>query len=544
MSNWNYAEVIEAIAEVQPDAPAITQGERRISWSELEQHSRAIAQWLLELGLDHQETVAQYLYNCPEYLIGVVATMRAGLVPVNTNYRYGTEELTYLWENADARVVMFHGSFVHNVEALRAHVPTVKAWIFVDDGTTACPSWAQNFDEIVTQVPATIGRPWPLSGDDLLLMYTGGTTGMPKGVMWRQDDLFCRLNVGAYRRWNLDGDIRELIDRLREEGPSQALLPACPLMHGTGQFQALESLIEGGQVVLLASRHFDAAELAATIDAEHVGQLVIVGDPFARPLVAEIQAHPERYHFDSLKSILSTGAMFSQDMKDALAAFKPRLLLIDSLGSSEAIGVGTSLSRGSDTKATGSFTVSDQVRVLTEDNRDVKPGSGDSGMVALGGRVPLGYYKDEVKTAATFRFVDGMRYSLPGDFATVELDGTITFLGRGSQCINTAGEKVFPEEVEEVLKRHVSVADACVVGIPDTNYGELVVGIVELTAGAPIPTATELTEHVRGILARYKAPRLIRFVETIGRSPSGKMDYARHKREACEFAMSASDPLL
>ncbi len=542
MSNWNYAEVIEAIAEIQPHAPAITQGDRTLSWEKLEQESRALAQWLLDQGLSHQETVAQYLYNCPEYLIGVIATMRAGLVPVNTNYRYGTEELSYLWDNADARVVIFHGSFVDTVASMKDAMPKVVGWLFVDDGSTPCPTWATNYRDVIAQLPAVIERPAPLSGDDLLFMYTGGTTGMPKGVMWRQDDLLCRLNVGAYRRWDLEAGIEAMKDRLRELGPGLPLLPACPLMHGTGQFQALESLIEGGHVILLESRHYDPAELAATIDAKHVAQLIIVGDPFARPLVAELQAHPGKYHFDSLKSILSTGAMFSQDMKDALAQFKPRLLLIDSLGSSEAIGVGTSLSRGKETATTGTFTVSKQVRVLDEDNRDVVPGSGEIGMVALGGRVPLGYYKDEAKTAATFRVIDGNRYSIPGDYATVSPDGTVNFMGRGSQCINTAGEKVYPEEVEEVLKRHESVADACVVGVPDERYGEVVVGIVELIASAPRPDAEALTEHVRQHLARYKAPRSIRFVDTIGRSPSGKMDYARHKREAIEFLANASNP--
>ncbi len=532
MTSWNYADIFDLVAEIQPDRTAVKQGERSTSWSDFDSTTRGLGSWMLEAGVQHQDKVAVYLYNSPEYLMSVAAAFRIGCVPVNTNYRYGNDELAYLWENADATVVVFHGTFTSQVEAVRARTPKVHSFLFVDDNTSPCPEWATPWGEAVQSKGSGVA-PWGRSPDDLLMLYTGGTTGMPKGVMWRQDDLFSRLNPAGFRKYDQEGGLDGVRAELEANGHGVTLLPACPLMHGTGLFTALECLSEGGTVSLLPSRHFSADELAATIESDNVNVAVIVGDPFGRPLLRVLESDPSRYDLSSLFAMMSSGAMWSEEIKQGLLALHPTMMLIDAFSSSEALGMGSSVSTAKDTKATAAFSLGPTVIVLTEDGRRVEPGSDEIGVIGVGGRNPLGYYKDEAKSAATFKTIDGVRYSIPGDFAKVREDGSIQLLGRGSQCINTAGEKVFPEEVEEALKTHPLVADACVVGIPDEQYGERVVAAVELhqqgTCSEP-----ELIEFVKTRLAHYKAPRQLRLVDTIGRSPSGKMDYGRHKREAAE----------
>jgi len=485
--------------------------------------------------MEHQDKVALYLYNSIEYMETVTAAFRVGLVPVNTNYRYGKDELLYLWDNADAVAVIFHGIFADTIETLRSDATKVRTWIWVDDGTGSCPEWATPHDVAFHVIPDTLPTETYQSPDDLFMMYTGGTTGMPKGVMWRQDDILCRMNSRGFRRWDDAAGMDVAIEQLKELGPGNRLLPACPLMHGTGIFTALEALVEGGCVVLLEGRHYDPEVLALTIERHDVNVVVIVGDPFARPLLDLVNAQPGRFSLPSLFSLVSSGAMWSAENKQGLLEHFPKALMVDTFGSSEAIGIGNSVTKAGSTKKTGQFSVSSEVRVIDEHDRSIAPGSEEIGILALGGRNPLGYYKDDAKTAATFRVIDGQRFSVPGDFARVAADGTIELLGRGSQSINTAGEKVFPEEVEEVLKRHASVADACVVGIPDPRTGERVVAAVELTKGSQFDEAA-LIAHVKSQLAHYKAPRQIRVVDSIGRAPNGKMDYGRHKSEAIEWS--------
>lgn len=536
MTEWNYGDIWEAVAATQPHEPALIQGSRRVSWGQFEHRSRGVAAWLASLGAAHQDKVALYLYNAPEYMEGVFASVRIGLVPVNTNYRYGEEELLYLWDNADAVAVIFHGAFAERIEAIRPKATKVRGWLFVDDGTTECPAWATPYDDVASHPPASLAAASRRTPDDLIMLYTGGTTGMPKGVMWRQDDLMGRLNPGGFRRFDPDAGVGGITDALIKDGPGLALLPACPLMHGTGLFTALECLAEGGRVVLLDSRRYLPEEMATTIDAEGVNVVVIVGDPFARPLLEALERDADRWTLESVIAIMSSGAMWSEEVKQGLLAHHPSMILLDMFSSSEALGMGGSISGASGTSHTGQFTLGPEVRVLDEDGVDVIPGSDTIGVLALGGRNPLGYYKDEMKSAATFRIIDGERYSIPGDYAKVASDRTIQLLGRGSQCINTAGEKVFPEEVEEVLKRHASIVDACVVGIPDDRTGERIVAAVELAKQTAAPSADDVIAHVKQHLSHYKAPRQIRFVSTIGRAANGKMEYGRHKAEAIEWA--------
>ena len=535
MSSWNYADVWEAVAEGQPDAPALAQGARRLTWAEFDRRADGVAAWLLERGLGHQDKVALYLFNCPEYLEASFAAFKAAFVPVNTNYRYTDDELAYLWSNADAAAVVFHASFSERVAAVRPRAPQVRSWLWVDDGQGACPEWADPYETAAASADGRTVPPWGRSPDDLVMLYTGGTTGLPKGVMWRQDDLFAVLNANGLRPYDEEKGLEAVRALLETNGPGMTLLPACPLMHGTGGFTANETLSEGGRVVLLEGRHFDPVELLDTVEREKVNGLVIVGDPFARPMVAALDAEPGRWDLSSLVGIVSSGAMWSEETKSGLLRHHPNMILLDTFSSSEAIGMGSSISSGESATRTAEFALGSHVLVLDDADRPLRPGTGAVGRLAVGGRVPLGYYKDEEKTAATFPVVDGVRYSVPGDLAEIRADGSVHVLGRGSAVINTAGEKVFPEEVEEALKSYPGIHDAAVVGVPDLRFGESVVGVVEPAPGAEVDEE-KLIAHVKAHLAGFKAPRRIRVVDSIGRTPNGKIDHRMMKEATTRWA--------
>ncbi|TMM16787.1 MAG: acyl-CoA synthetase [Actinobacteria bacterium] len=534
MPGWNFADVWEVVADTLPDAPALVQsqpgrpahgrGGRRQSFAETDRRANGVARALLDLGAGAQDKVAQYLYNCPEYLESVFGTFKAGLVPVNTNYRYGDDELAYLWDNADAVAVVFHGTFAERIECLRPRLPRVKGWLWVDDGSGPCPDWAIAYEDAAKSTSERVAPPWGRSGDDLYLLYTGGTTGMPKGVMWRQDDLFAALNAGAPLKHAEDAGLAGVRATLQGAGP--VFLPSCPLMHGTGAFTGFTGLSVGGSVVLLPSRAFDPEELLTTVAAERVNVMSIVGDAFAKPILRVLDESPGRWDISSLGVVLSSGVMWSEPTKQGLLRHHPGMLLVDSFASSEALGMGRSISSTKGRAETARFVLGRNARVIGDDGRDVAAGSGQVGLLAVRGRNPVGYYKDPEKTGRTFRMIDGARYSIPGDHATVDADGTLRVLGRGSVCINTGGEKVFPEEVEEIVKLHPAVRDALVVGVPDERFGEAICAVIEPQPGAA-PAPEDVVAHVKGRLASYKAPRHVVVVETIGRAANGKADYER-----------------
>jgi len=527
MTEWAFADVWEAVAEARGASPALVHGDHRTSWSEFSQRADAIAAFLIGSGVMHQDKVANYLFNGPEYLEALFAALKAGLVPVNTNYRYGSDELRYLWTNADAAAVVFDATFTEVVEQIRAELPTVRVWLCVTRGTHWCPTWAVPYEEVASRpVPAPTRAPWGRSPDDRLFVYTGGTTGLPKGVMWRQGTLG-RSSASAHA----PATLAEVGDAL--PGTPPVLLPACPLMHATGLFIAFGTLRQGGCVVTLTSPNLDVVELLDTIERERVASMAIVGDVFARPILSALDAEPGRWDLSSLRTIISSGVMWSAPVKQRLLKHQPSLLLFDSLGSSEAVGLGQSISSSQGVTGTADFRLGDHTRVVTDMGQDVVPGSGDVGRLARAGMIPDGYYKDEAKTAATFRTIDGIRYVLPGDLATVRSDGTVVLLGRGSQCINTGGEKVFPEEVEEVLKEHDAIADAAVVGVPHDTWGEAVCAMVEPRPGAIVREADAIA-YVRTRLAHFKAPKRVLAVTSLGRAPNGKLDYQGLRAHAME----------
>jgi fatty-acyl-CoA synthase len=531
---WNLADAFESVADALPDRTVLIQGARRISWRVFDERAARLAAAFTAAGLEPGAKVASYLYNCNEYTEGVYATFKMRGVPVNVNYRYLEDELVYLLDNSDAEALLFHGSLGDHVAKVRDRAPNVKLWIQVDDGSPR-QEFAVEYEEL-------LARHEPMdritrSGDDLYFLYTGGTTGMPKGVMWRAEDLWGVLGDGAYPLIGAakPQDVKEigpLAKSIVDAGANRMHLPASPLMHGTGAFTTFQALFLGAGVCTLTGRHFDPHELWQTVQRERVTQMAIVGDAFAKPMLRALEegeAKDAPYDVSSVELIISSGVMWSAEVKQGLMK-RGSFICFDSLGSSEGVGFAGSISAPGAEQKTAKFTIGPSTKVFKDDDTEVVPGSGEVGRLAVGGNIPLGYYKDEKKSDATFLVIAGKRWSVPGDFASVETDGTITLLGRGSVVINSGGEKIFPEEVEEAVKQHPAVLDALVVGVPDERFGEAVTAVVSLRPGSDA-SPEELGAALEG-LARYKHPRRFVIVPEVVRGPNGKADYKWAKQVA------------
>lgn len=512
----NFGDIIEAVEHaVDPAAPALLHGDAVVSWGEAAARSNNLARALLARGLAPGDKLALYMRNRPEYALGIAAAFKARLVHVNVNYRYEAGELLYLLDNADAKAVLYGAEFRDQVAAIRDRLPQVVAWIEVGgDGPASFDALAREGDG----APLTIER----SSDDLLFLYTGGTTGMPKGVMWPHGDLR-EILVSALRQLMPVPDTLAGIEAfVRAAGPGPRSLVIPPLMHGTGLMTALNAMMWGGTIITMPGANFNADEVVATIARHRPTAIVIVGDSFGRPILDALDAAPPPQPFDSVQTITSSGVMWSAAVKQGLLRYFPNATLQDALSSSEAIGLGAAVTTAGGETRTAAFTLSDRAIVIDEDSRPITQGTG---RIALGPPNPVGYYKDDAKTAATFRLIDGVVYSIPGDWATIEADGTLTLLGRGSACINTGGEKVFPEEVEEAVKTHDSVADALVVGVPDPKWGQAIVAVVAPVAGGGVDPEV-LRAHVRSRLSGYKVPKRVVLADRPLRAVNGKADYA------------------
>ena len=519
---WNTADVWDVIAEIVPSARSLVHGDEVRTWAQFEARAASVSTALLAAGLGRQDKVGLYLWNGPEYMEGTYAALKASLVPVNVNYRYRGDELRHLLEDADIAAVVFHGSFTEQISELRATLRGVRCYIHVDDGTAATPPWAIPYEAAATSGERRLPG-WERSGDDLFLMYTGGTTGQPKGVMWRQDDLYQLVaTAGDSKVADLD-HVRRRVEAGVGATPIGLALP--PLMHATASMFASNQLYQGGTVVTLPNRSFDAG---ATLDAlvrESVTAVVIVGDAFGRPLADALDAAPGRWELEKLRLMSSSGAMWSEGVKERLLRHAPNALLVDLLGSSEASGLGRSVASSTRAPKTAEFKLGKRACVIGEEGELIEAGSGRVGRLAVRGPMPLGYYKDPAGTARAFPVIRGERYSVPGDYATVDENGGIHLLGRGSSTINTGGEKVFAEEVEEALKAHPEVADVVVLGVPDERFGQVVAAAVQIERTAPrTVTSDGLAAHVKSRLAGYKAPRSFVFVESIPRLDNGKVD--------------------
>ncbi|MBW2716336.1 MAG: AMP-binding protein [Deltaproteobacteria bacterium] len=457
----------ESFADAVGDRPALVCGERRRTWREFDDRASRLAAAFAAVGLKTDSKVGQYLYNSNEYLESQFAAFKLRAVPVNINYRYLDDELLYLLENSDSEALLFHSSLAERVAHVMNRAPKIKLWVEVDADGDAIPGAVTYESLIASHEPAPRIR---RSESDVYMIYTGGTTGMPKGVMYEISGLlelcvhigFVFSGLGAAPAL---ADVSDCGEELWRNSGSAVSIPACPLMHGTGMWLgAMTTLSVGGSVAMLEERSFDAHELWRVAEREKADQIVIVGDSFSKPMLRALEEAREAgrpYDLSCLKTLVSSGAMWTSEVKKQFLDWH-EMILYDVLGSSEG-GIGAQITTRGNIGETASFSMNPTTKVFTEYDREVLPGSGESGMVAVSGVVPIGYYKDEVKSRATFKTIDGVRYSFPGDWGLIEADGTLTLLGRGSGCINTAGEKVYPEEVEVIVKQHPDVIDCLVV---------------------------------------------------------------------------------
>ena len=525
-----FATIWESIADSIGDSPAVTQGTVTRTWSEYEQRASRLASALVDAGLQPQSKVGLYLYNSNEYLEAQFATFKFRGVPVNVNYRYLDEELLYLLDNSDAEALFFHSSLGDRVARVVDRLPKLKLLVEVsDDGE----------HHVVTAIPYNTlladYDPMPRitrDEDDIYMLYTGGTTGMPKGVMYQMGSLVEGFVNGglAFIGMTPPAEISQLGTTVRDahaSGIRPITIPGCPIMHGTGMWiGAMMPQSGGAHVITLQKRSFDAHEMFQVVQEKKATLAVVVGDSFVKPMIRaldEATAKGTPYDASSLKMIASSGVMWTSEVKEALLERIEHVVLLDAMGSSEG-SMGTSISMKGLPPKTAKFAVAPTTKVFTDDDREVVPGSGEIGKVAAGGAVPLGYYKDPEKSSKTFRTINGVRYSFPGDMATVEADGSLTLLGRGSQVINSGGEKIFPEEVEEAVKRVEGVLDCLVVGIDDEKFGQAVTAVASLSPGAKVEEAA-IIANVKTQLAGYKAPKRVVFVTQIPRAPNGKADY-------------------
>ena len=524
---FNIADLFELVADTIPDRTALVSGSRRYTFAELDRRANQLADTLRGRGVGVGSHVGLHLFNGAEFVESMLAALKLRAVPINLNYRYVAAELRYLCENADLVAVITQRELLPVVAEAARGLRAAGTVIAVEDGSgvTVPGLEARDYEEAVAA-----GRPErsfePRSGDDLYIIYTGGTTGMPKGVMWRQEDMFFAGLQGGRPGGAPITAPSELAEYVTDPDVAMKMLPAAPFIHGAAQWGAWIGLFTGGKVVLQEGRSFDAKKVCQLINDEGISTITLVGDAMARPLVDALAEADGAYDCSSLFVIASAGAILSPSVRDRLQELLPDSMVLNNFGATETGHQGSAYP-GAETGTDGrpSFAMDGTNLVLDDDMKPIAAGSGRIGKLARGGRVPLGYYKDPEKTADRFATIDGVRYVLPGDLATVEADGRITVYGRGTNCINTGGEKVFPEEVEEALKAHPDVFDALVVGVADDKWMQRVAAVVQPRPGKS-PTLDELQVHCRQHIAGYKVPRQLTLVSQVARQPSGKPDYA------------------
>jgi 3-oxocholest-4-en-26-oate---CoA ligase len=511
---FNLADLFEGVVDAAPDRPALVAGDVRLTYAQLDERANRVAHVLLDGGARAGQHVGIHAHNRAEWVEVMIGCFKARLVPVNVNYRYVVEELRYLFDNADLVALFYETQFGGRVAPVLPELSLLHQIFRIDDGTTPGREDIDALDYEKTLAVESPARDFgPRSPDDRYILYTGGTTGMPKGVIWRQEDIFfAAMGGGNYGGPGIERP--EAIAQSVSATPAVTLALA-PLMHGNAQWTMFNTIFGGGTVVLSTDRRFDPEAIWDLIEAEGVNTVSLVGDAMARPLVDALANRPLPA---ALFAIVSGGAILSPTIKTQMHELMPAVLVLDSFGASETGANGVVETTESGPK----FHMQESTTVVGDDHRPVAPG--ETGWLARRGHVPVGYYKDEAKTAATFVEVDGQRWAIPGDMAVLELDGTITVLGRGSQSINSGGEKIYPEEVEAALKSHPTVFDALVVGVPDERWGEKVAAVVQFRPGTSA-TLEELVEHCRTLIADYKVPRTLSAVDEISRQPSGKPDY-------------------
>jgi 3-oxocholest-4-en-26-oate---CoA ligase len=534
---YNIADLYESVADVVPTRSAVVSGAVELTYAELDARANRLAHFLKARGIGPGQHVGLHLWNGHEFLEAMLAAFKLRAVPININYRYVAEELQYLCDNADLVALLTQSEYLATMREVRAELPALHTTVVLG-GALHTPLADGEFHYEEVQRTGNPERGFaPRSGEDLYVVYTGGTTGKPKGVMWRHEDVFYAGLQGG----NPGGAPIEKPEQLAANvaaGSSMPLtfLAAAPLIHGAAQWAALIALFGGGRIVLQPGRSFNALRVAELIERQKVNTLTLVGDAMARPLVEAIGAGERSYDLSSLFVVASAGAVFSPTVRAQLKAKLPNIFLVNSFGSTEAGHQGSAFhGTPNETGFQGrpSFIMDASSTVLDDEHKPIAPGSGKMGWLARSGRLPVGYYNAPELTAQRFIEVDGRRWVLPGDCATLEADGRITIFGRGSVCINTGGEKVFPEEIEEVLKSHDAVFDAVVVGVEDAEWMQRVAAVVETRPNTSL-SLEELQRHCRKHVAGYKVPRLLKLVDKVLRFPSGKPDYSWAKEVASE----------
>ena len=536
--NLNFASVWEMIADLVPDNDALICGEDVVSWKSYDSRSSKVASALINAGLGANAKAGLYLNNSNEYLIGQNAIFKIGGVPINVNYRYVEEELIYLLDNSDAEAVFYHACYSSRIKQIAKSLPNIKAWIEVADGNKSHFSDCIRYEEILNDYPPMerIER----DPETIYMLYTGGTTGMPKGVMYKQGEfltfLFRTLKAMGY---DVPEDLSDLEGSILASKTNDEFIKSlvgCPLMHGTGMWLgAFLPLLLGGTVITTSNLGFDPDKLWAQVQDKKATNIVIVGDAFAKPMLDSLDRAKNSnnpYDIGSVKVIISSGVMWSAEVKQGLLSHH-NMSLMDTMGSTEG-GIGSSVTTRENPSETAKFSINPGVIILADDGEILEPGSDKIGLIGTSGLVPTGYYKDEKKSAETFKEINGTRYSFPGDYAKLESDGTITLLGRGSNCINSAGEKIYPEEVEEAIKTHNDVFDCLVVGMPDEKFGQRIVAVVS-TVDNKVLDELVLIENTRKKIAGYKLPKQILFTDEVKRAPNGKANYKWAKSYAKEF---------
>jgi len=545
---FNLAQVHDAVSAAIPDRECIVWRERRLTYREVAERTNRLANHLLARGLgariergdlaghqSGQSHLGCYLHNGNEYLEAMLGSYKARVAPFNVNYRYVAEELRYLLDDAAAEAIVFHSAFADRLAEVLPDLPALTVLLQVDDGTGApLLEGAEWYEEALAasrvEVPAV-----ERSADDLYILYTGGTTGMPKGVLWRQADIF----VGAMGGRSLaTGGEWESIDQVVEAAVNGGarLLPAPPFMHGAGHWLAFNAFTGGSTICIQDDTvGLDADDVWRTIEREKVNILLIVGDAFGRPLVDQLEAATasgQPYDLSSMLMVVSGGAALSSTIKDRLLAQLPAVMVMDAVGASETGSQMSHMSAAGQSASTGTFTPGPGAAIVSEDlSTALEAGHEETGWLAQKGRVPLGYLGDAEKTARTFPVIDGVRYSVPGDRARLTADGIIELYGRDSATINSGGEKIFAEEVEQAIAHHPDVYDVVCAGRPSERWGQEVVAVVHLREGATATEADLLAEAAAHV-ARYKLPKAFVFVDHVVRSPAGKADYRWAKEQA------------
>ncbi len=533
---FNLADLFEHAVDHFGEREYLVCDGRRRTYAEMEARANRLAHHLAAHGIGPGDHVGIYAYNSVPWVETLWAVFKLRAVWININYRYVADELRYLVGNADLKALVYQRQFAPLVASVRDAMPLLGHSIVIDDGSDADVAALGSVDYEAALAGASPARDFPpRSADDRYILYTGGTTGLPKGVVWRHVDVFMALGGGIDPLTNVRVERPEQMVEKAKAGVPLTFLPIAPLMHGATQWAVMGQSFLGNKVVLIGK--FDPARVWDLVEQERVNSMMITGDAMARPLIEALTAPGARWDTSSLMLLTSSAATFSPAVKDQFLERFPNLILIDAIGSSESGNQGMAIIQAGGTAMKGGPTVSTigHTAVLDESFRPIPPGSGRIGKIARTGDIPLEYYKDPQKTAETFVTIDGVRWVLPGDYATVEADGRITLLGRGSVSINSGGEKIFPEEVEAAVKSHPDVFDCTIVGVPDERWGERVCAVVEPRPGRT-PTLEALQAHCRTRIAGYKVPRALQLVERIVRSPSGKPDYRWAKRVATEGA--------